>query len=347
MDFKKIRIIEVGPTANDWTDEVNGELKTGKIVITPESLASLVVAGSIRPIHSRRTHNGNDLLDQYIGSFSNFVEENGVVYADLTFSEALLKNYPQEAGFMKDMIEKEPEMLGVSVVDLDTKVWNEENQTWDVTSFEELFTCDLVGLPAATSSLFNNQKSKNKMGLLSSIISTFSKKTELKEEIVETVNGEKITINIGHGGAESTAQQVGCLAMEEYLENTGRFTVNVYPNNSMGSDDELCQIPEEGKIVLVIKDGKIAEFKEYMDEKPEETPETETKTPDEFSQRLTALESSLSEIKTMLSKQTKTPPVATRTVGGKPKTDAQKTQLSNEEARKKAREAMVKFAKEK
>ncbi len=29
------------------------------------------------------------------------------------------------------------------------------------------------------------------MGLLSSIISTFSKKTELKEEIVETVNGEK------------------------------------------------------------------------------------------------------------------------------------------------------------
>ena len=329
MDFKKIRIIEVGPTANDWTDEVNGELKTGKIVITPESLASLVVAGSIRPIHSRRTHNGNDLLDQYIGSFSNFVEENGVVYADLTFSEALLKNYPQEAGFMKDMIEKEPEMLGVSVVDLDTKVWNEENQTWDVTSFEELFTCDLVGLPAATSSLFNNQKSKNKMGLLSSIISTFSKKTELKEEIVETVNGEKITIKAA--GEEAA---VG----DEVVKEDG---------TAVEDGESTVDIPEEGKIVLVIKDGKIAEFKEYMDEKPEETPETETKTPDEFSQRLTALESSLSEIKTMLSKQTKTPPVATRTVGGKPKTDAQKTQLSNEEARKKAREAMVKFAKEK
>ena len=39
--------------------------------------------------------------------------------------------------------------------------------------------------------------------------------------------------------------------------------------------------------------------------KPEETPETETKTPDEFSQRLTALESSLSEIKTMLSSKRK------------------------------------------
>lgn len=63
-------------------------------------------------------------------------------------------------------------------------------------------------------------------------------------------NGEKITINIGHGGAESTAQQVGCLAMEEYLENTGRFTVNVYPNNSMGSDDELCQMVQNGSIEM-------------------------------------------------------------------------------------------------
>lgn len=167
------------------------------------------------------------------------------------------------------------------------------------------------------------------MGLLSSIISTFSKKTELKEEIVETVNGEKITIK---AAGEEAAVGDEVVKEDGTAVEDGEITVN---------------IPEEGKIVLVIKDGKIAEFKEYMDEKPEETPETETKTPDEFSQRLTALESSLSEIKTMLSKQTKTPPVATRTVGGKPKTDAQKTQLSNEEARKKAREAMVKFAKEK
>lgn len=35
MDFKKIRIIEVGPTANDWTDEVNGELKPGKSLLRP------------------------------------------------------------------------------------------------------------------------------------------------------------------------------------------------------------------------------------------------------------------------------------------------------------------------
>lgn len=327
MDFKKIRIIEAGPTANDWTDDVNGEAKTGKIVITPESLASLVAAGSIRPIHSRRTHNGNDLLDQYIGSFSNFIEENGIVYADLTFSEALLKNYPQEAGFMRDMIEKEPEMLGVSVVDLDTKVWNEENQTWDVVSFEELFTCDLVGLPAATSSLFNNQKSKNKMGLLSSIISKFSKKTELKEEIVETVNGEKITIKAA--GEEAA---VG----DEVVKEDG---------TAVEDGEIVVDIPGEGKIVLVIKDGKIAEFKEYVEEKEDEV-EVETKTPDEFSARLEGLEKNVGEIKTMLSKQTKTPPTTSRTVGGKPKTEAEKTQLSNDEARKKAKEAMIKFAKQ-
>ena len=327
MDFKKIRIIEAGPTANDWTDDVNGEAKTGKIVITPESLASLVAAGSIRPIHSRRTHNGNDLLDQYIGSFSNFIEENGIVYADLTFSEALLKNYPQEAGFMRDMIEKEPEMLGVSVVDLDTKVWNEANQTWDVVSFEELITCDLVGLPAATSSLFNNQKSRNKMGLLSSIISTFSKKTELKEEIVETVNGEKITIKAA--GEEAA---VG----DEVVKEDG---------TAVEDGEIVVDIPDEGKIILVIKDGKIAEFKEYMDEKPEDV-EVETKTPDEFSARLEGLEKNLGEIKTLLSKQTNTPPTTSRTVGGKPKTEAEKTQLSNEEARKKAKEAMIKFARQ-
>lgn len=325
--FKKIRIIEAGPTANEWGGDVSGEWRNGRIVITVESLASLVEAGNARPIHSRRTHNGYDLLDQYIGSFSNFTEEGGVVYADLTISEALINNYPREAGFMIDMIEKEPDMLGVSVVDLDVKEWDAENATWNVIKFTELYTCDLVGLPAATSSLFNNQKSKNKMGLLSSIISTFSKKTELKEEIVETVNGEKITIKAA--GEEAA---VG----DEVVKEDG---------TAVEDGEIVVDIPGEGKIILVIKDGKIAEFKEYVDEKPEDV-EVETKTPDEFSARLDGLEKAVGEIKTMLSKQTKTPPTTSRTVGGKPKTEAEKTQLSNDEARKKAKEAMIKFAKQ-
>lgn len=340
-DFNKVRIIEAGPTANSWTDiGPDGEPVTGTTVITPESLASLVACGNLRPIHSRKTHNGNDLLDQYIGSFSNFIEEDGIVYADLTFSKALLKNYPQEAGFMRDMIEKEPEMLGISVVDNDMKVWNEENQTWDVTEFLELYTCDLVGLPAATSSLFNNQKSSNKMGMFSSIFSMFSAKTKLAETIVDAVNGEKITI-------KSAGEEVA----------VGDAVVKA--DGTPVEDGEVTVTTEEGQLILVVKDGMIESFKEVEEEakedeeeladeaaKEDEDKKKGTKAPDEFSKRLTELERSLGEIKTMLSKQTKTPSVASRTVADK-RSAAEKTQLSNDEARAKAREAMIKFAKQK
>lgn len=339
-DFNKVRIIEAGPTANEWTDVgPDGEPVTGTIVITPESLASLAACGNIRPIHSRKTHNGNDLLDAYIGKFSNFVVEDNIVYADFDFSEAMEEAYPNEVKFMRAMIEKEPEMLGVSVVDNDLKVWNEENQTWDVQEFLELYTCDLVGLPAATSSLFNNQKSSNKMGMFSSIFSMFSAKTKLAETIVEAINGEKITIK---SAGEEVA--IGDAVVKE--------------DGTPVEDGEITVITDEGQLILVIKDGMIESFKEVEEEvkkdveemaddatKDEKKDEKKgTKTPDEFSQRLTALEKSLGEIKTMLSKHTKTPPVGSRTVGDKASA-AEKTQLSNEEARAKAREAMQKYAK--
>ncbi|QIG65525.1 hypothetical protein SJC23_11 [Bacteroides phage SJC23] len=329
-DFNKVRIIEAGPTANSWTDVgPDGEPVTGTIVITPESLASLAACGNIRPIHSRKTHNGNDLLDAYIGKFLNFVVEDDIVYADFDFSEAMAEAYPNEVKFMRAMIEKEPEMLGVSVVDNDLKVWNEENQTWDVQEFLELYTCDLVGLPAATSSLFNNQKSSNKMGMFSSIFSMFSAKTKLAETIVEAVNGEKITI-------KSVGEEV---AIGDSV---------VKEDGTPVEDGEVTVTTDEGQLILVIKDGMIESFKEVEEEvKEEEVKEDEkkgTKTPDEFSKRLTDLEKSLGEIKTMLSKHTKTPPVGSRTVGDKTSA-AEKTQLSNEEARAKAHEAMQKYAK--
>lgn len=339
-DFNKVRIIEAGPTVNEWTDVgPNGKLVTGTIVITPESLASLAACGNIRPIHSRKTHNGNDLLDAYIGKFSNFVVEDNIVYADFDFSEAMAEAYPNEVKFMRAMIEKEPEMLGVSVVDNDLKVWNEENQTWDVQEFLELYTCDLVGLPAATSSLFNNQKSSNKMGMFSSIFSMFSAKTKLAETIVEAVNGEKITIK---SAGEEVA--IGDAVVKE--------------DGTPVEDGEITVTTEEGQLILVVKDGMIESFKEVEEEVKEDVEEMAddaakdekkdekkgTKTPDEFSKRLTDLEKSLGEIKTMLSKHTKTPPVGSRTVGDKTSA-AEKTQLSNEEARAKAREAMQKYAK--
>lgn len=338
-DFNKVRIIEAGPTANSWEDMgPDGEPVMGNIVITPESLASLAACGNLRPIHSRKTHNGNDLLDSYIGKFSNFVVEDNIVYADFDFSEAMVEAYPNEVKFMRAMIEKEPEMLGVSVVDNDMKVWNEENQTWDVTEFLELYTCDLVGLPAATSSLFNNQKSSNKMGMFSSIFSMFSAKTKLAETIVDAVNGEKITI-------KSAGDEVA----------VGDAVVKA--DGTPVEDGEITVTTEEGQLILVVKDGMIESFKEVEEEvkedveefaddeaKEDEDKKKGSKTPDEFSKRLTELERSLGEIKTMLSKQTKTPSVASRTVGDK-RSASEKTQLSNDEARAKAREAMAKYAK--
>lgn len=338
-DFNKIRIIEAGPTANSWEDMgPDGEPVAGIIVITPESLASLAACGNLRPIHSRKTHNGNDLLDSYIGKFSNFVVEDNIVYADFDFSEAMVEAYPSEVKFMRAMIEKEPEMLGVSVVDNDVKVWNEENQTWDVTEFLELYTCDLVGLPAATSSLFNNQKSSNKMGMFSSIFSMFSAKTKLAETIVDAVNGEKITI-------KSAGEEVA----------VGDAVVKA--DGTPVEDGEITVTTEEGQLILVVKDGMIESFKEVEEEvkedveemaddeaKEDEDKKKGSKTPDEFSKRLTELERSLGEIKTMLSKQTKTPSVASRTVGDK-RSAAEKTQLSNDEARARAKEAMAKYAK--
>lgn len=336
-DFVKVRIIEAGETANSWEDlGTNGESLIGKIVITPESLASLVACGNSRPIHSRKTHNGGDLLDQYIGKFSNFVEEDGIVYADFDFSPAMVDAYPAEVTFMRSLIEKEPDMLGVSVVDIDIKQWNDETGTWDVTEFLELFTCDLVGLPAATSSLFNNQNQSNKMGIFTGIFSKFSAKTKLAENIVEAVNGEKITI-------KSAGEEVA----------VGDAVVNA--DGTPLADGEITVVTDEGQLILVVKDGVIESFKEVeeevkedVEEMAEETEDDEkkSKTPDEFSKRLTALETSLGEIKTMLSKQTKTPTVSSRTVGDK-SSQSEKTKLSNEEARAKAKEAMIKFAKQK
>ena len=339
-DFVKVRIIEAGETANSWEDVgLNGESLKGKIVITPESLASLVACGNARPIHSRKTHNGGDLLDQYIGKFSNFVEEDGIVYADFDFSPAMVDAYPAEVTFMRSLIEKEPDMLGVSVVDDDIKQWNEATGTWDVTEFLELFTCDLVGLPAATSSLFNNQNQSNKMGIFTGIFSKFSAKTKLAENIVEAVNGEKITI-------KSAGEEVA----------VGDAVVNA--DGTPVADGEITVVTDEGQLILVVKDGVIESFKEVEEEVKTDTEEMaaetededeekkKSKTPDEFSKRLGALEKSLGEIKTMLSKQTKTPSVASRTVGDKG-SQSEKTKLSNEEARAKAKEAMIKFAKQK
>ena len=332
MVFNKLRIIEAGPTTNSWEDIINGEWKEGQIIIKPESLASLVALGNERPIHARRSHNGLDMLDDYLGSFSNFVEENGVVYADLTISEAAQEAYPNEIKFIVKLIEKEPEMLGVSVMDLDYKVYNVDENTFEVIEFLELFSCDLVGLPAATSSLFsNNNQNRKSMGFFTSLFSKFAEEkaekedeTKLADQVVSTVNGEKITIK-----ASGEEAAIG----DEVVREDG---------SPVEDGEVIVDLGEEGKIILVIKDGKIAEFKEYTEEV--KTEEEVSKTPDEFSKRLQAVERSLGEIKTMLSRQTKTPAQQERNDASKSKQSPNdKTQLSKEDRRRAAYEAMQRY----
>ena len=332
MVFNKLRIIEAGPTTNSWEDIINGEWKEGQIIIKPESLASLVALGNERPIHARRSHNGLDMLDDYLGSFSNFVEENGVVYADLTISEAAQEAYPNEIKFIVKLIEKEPEMLGVSVMDLDYKVYNVDENTFEVIEFLELFSCDLVGLPAATSSLFsNNNQNRKSMGFFTSLFSKFAEEkaekedeTKLADQVVSTVNGEKITIK-----ASGEEAAIG----DEVVREDG---------SPVEDGEVIVDLGEEGKIILVIKDGKIAEFKEYTEEV--KTEEEVSKTPDEFSRRLKAVEQSLGEIKTLLSRQTKTPAQQERNDASKSKQSPNdKTQLSKEDRRRAAYEAMQRY----
>jgi hypothetical protein len=332
MVFNKLRIIEAGPTTNSWEDIINGEWKEGQIIIKPESLASLVALGNERPIHARRSHNGADMLDAYLGSFSNFVEEDGVVYADLTISEAAQEAYPNEIKFIVKLIEKEPEMLGVSVMDLDYKVYNVDENTFEVIEFLELFSCDLVGLPAATSSLFsNNNQNRKSMGFFTSLFSKFAEEkaekedeTKLADQVVSTVNGEKITIK-----ASGEEAAIG----DEVVREDG---------SPVEDGEVIVDLGEEGKIILVIKGGKIAEFKEYTEEV--KTEEEVSKTPDEFSRRLQAVEQSLGEIKTLLSRQTKTPAQQERNDASKSKQSPNdKTQLSKEDRRKAAYEAMQRY----
>lgn len=60
------------------------------------------------------------------------------------------------------------------------------------------------------------------------------------------------TVSIGHGASEDTAQQMACLAVKEYLEkeSNGRFKVEIYPNNQVGSNREMTEALIDGSLVM-------------------------------------------------------------------------------------------------
>lgn len=325
--FEKLRIIEAGETKNAIED--NG--KRYKLVISAKCFPSLVALGNERPIHARRTHNGDDLLDGYIGNFTNFSHDENAVYADLAMSEALETAYPSEFAFMVAMIEKEPELLGVSVNQMDVKVFDDAAETATVTEVTELFSADLVGLPAATSSLFSNNNFKNSKNMskfsFKGLISSFSK-TKLATETFTTVDGTEIVVS-----AAGDEAQVG-------------DTVTLADGNPAPDGDYQITTPDRD-IILVVEGGVIAGVKdieveesEKLAEETKTEEEKKTPTPEELATlqaEVTALKTEIAGLKTQLNRKTGTPSPA--------KTEL-KTEKKPKEETKLSREAVQKAFKE-
>lgn len=283
MKFKKLRIIQAGVTTNFGTYEG----KEFPLVITETAVQSVVTLGNLKPIHCRRTHNGADMLDGYLGKFTNFVYEDGVAYADLELSEALQAAYPAEAKFISEMIKNEPDMLGVSVVGINNQTLN--GDVLDVTEFFDLYSCDLVGLPAATTSLFNNQNEK-KMNKFFSAFAELFKKSSFATETVETVDGASITIE-----AAGETMAIG----DKVFDSEG----NVHP------DGKVEVQVEDGILVITIANGVI----ESVDAKePDDDAKIEPLTgnvvtadvPEEFANRVSALEASVTALTASLEAMT-------------------------------------------
>lgn len=325
--FEKLRIIEAGETKNAIED--NG--KKYKLVISAKCFPSLVALGNERPIHARRTHNGDDLLDGYIGHFTNFSHDENVVYADLVMSEALETAYPSEFSFMVALIEKEPELLGVSVNQMDVKVFDDATETATVTEVTELFSADLVGLPAATSSLFSNNNFKNSKNMskfsFKGLISSFSK-TKLATETFTTVDGTEIVVS-----AAGDEVQVGDAV--------------TLADGSPAPDGDYQITTPDGDIILVVEGGVIAGVKDIEVEEPEKLAEEtkteeekKTPTPEELATlqaEVTALKTEIAGLKTQLNRKTGTPSPA--------KTEL-KTEKKPKEETKLSREAVQKAFKE-
>nr|UWG69617.1 MAG: Prohead core protein serine protease [Bacteriophage sp.] len=279
MKFRKLRIIQAGVTTNFGTYEG----KEFPLVITETAVQSVVTLGNLKPIHCRRTHNGTDMLDGYLGKFVNFVYEDGVAYADLELSEALQAAYPSEAKFISEMIKNEPDMLGVSVVGINNQTLN--GDVLDVTEFFELYSCDLVGLPAATTSLFNNQNEKKMNKFFSSFASLF-RKSSFATETVETVDGASITIE-----AAGETMAIG----DKVFDSEG----NVHP------DGKVEVAVEDGVLVITIANGVIENVEAKVEDRETEieTPVT-ADVPEEFANRIAALEASVTELTASLEAMT-------------------------------------------
>ena len=321
MKFRKLRVIQAGVTTNYGT--VNE--KTLPLNITDAAVQSVVTLGNQKPIHCRRTHNGADMLDGYLGKFDNFVYEDGIAYADFNLSPALESAYPSEAKFISTMIDKEPDMLGISIIGSNNQI--ENGEVIDITEFTELYSCDIVGLPAATTSLFSNNQKESKMNkFFSAFASVFTSKNKFATETVTTKDGSTITIE-----AVGESMAIG----DKVFDSEGNAV----------ADGEIVIVVDGQEAVIEIENGAIKEVKAVEPEeetkpdpsvemaegvKPKEEKEEEkSKTvPEEFSKSIAALQAviaeqgkKLAELTEKFSKASKAPAFGTgaapvKTVGG-------------------------------
>lgn len=279
MKFRKLRIIQAGVTTNYGT--VNE--KALPLNITDAAVQSVVTLGNQKPIHCRRTHNGADMLDGYLGKFDNFVYEDGIAYADFNLSPALESAYPSEAKFISTMIDKEPDMLGISIIGSNNQI--ENGEVIDITEFTELYSCDIVGLPAATTSLFSNNQKESKMNkFFSAFASVFTSKNKFATETVTTKDGSSITIE-----AVGESMAIG----DKVFDSEGNAV----------ADGEIIIVVDGQEAVIEIENGAIKEVKavepeeEVVEELVEEEEEEEkSKTvPEEFSKSIAALQATIAE----------------------------------------------------
>lgn len=282
MKFRKLRIIQAGVTTNYGT--VNE--KTLPLNITDAAVQSVVTLGNQKPIHCRRTHNGADMLDGYLGKFDNFVYEDGIAYADFNLSPALESAYPSEAKFISTMIDKEPDMLGISIIGSNNQI--ENGEVIDITEFTELYSCDIVGLPAATTSLFSNNQKESKMNkFFSAFASVFTSKNKFATETVTTKDGSTITIE-----AVGESMAIG----DKVFDSEGNAV----------ADGEIVIVVDGQEAVIEIENGAIKEVKavetegekntEELSEEEEKKEEEKSKAaPEEFSKSIAALQAVIAE----------------------------------------------------
>lgn len=335
--FKRLRIIEAGQTANSFTQDG----KEYKLIVSADCFPSLVALGNARPIHARRTHNGADLLDGYIGHFTNFEHDGSAVYADLVMSEALESAYPNEFAFMVAMIEKEPELIGVSVNQHDVKELNDEDGTATIVEVTELYSADLVGLPAATSSLFNSNINSSTMSKVFTALKSLFSASKFAENMVTTKDGKQLTIV-----SEGETIAIGDAVKDE--------------DGNPVADGDYEVVSEDGAetIVIAVVGGVISEVKEYeakteeeladdQEEKPEDEKEEEKKTPtpEELAairNEVSGLKKEIKDLRTALSRKTGAPSIKPQGVTTS-KQGGNETKLSREAVQKAAAEMRKKF----